>query len=289
MRSGYVALIGRTNVGKSTFLNAVLGRKISIVSSRPQTTRRQILGIKTSPRGQIVFFDSPGIHVPHHELNRKMMKHVHDSFSAANLILYFKTVEDRRRDSFVLDLMGGVDTPVFLILNKIDRFNRNRALEAIQFHKDDYTYREIVPISALRGDNLQHLEDMIFGYLPAMPALYPGDTTTLQSEKYYLSEIIREKLLQQVRDEIPFTTHVYIEEYRSEEQIQYLKAVIVVEQNSQKKIVIGQGGSMVKKIGTLARRDLEDYFSKKVFLELQVKVMPRWRDSHPILNELINR
>ena len=275
-------------MGKSTFLNAMMERKISIVSQRPQTTRRQILGVKTTKKGQIVFFDSPGIHVPHHELNKKMMKHVHHTFSVANLICYFKSVDERRKDPFVIGLLKEMKIPVFLILNKIDRFKKTRALEAIEFYKDDYPFAEIVPVSALRGDNMDYLQNLIYRYLPRMPNIYPEDTHTLQSEKYYLSEIIREKLLLQVRDELPFTSHVYITELESRDRLRYIKAAVAVEKRSQKKIVIGRQGQMLKKIGTLARRDLEEYFGQKVFLELVVKVIPNWRDSHVILKDLIN-
>ena len=287
-KSGYVALIGRTNVGKSTFLNAMLDMKISIVSDKPQTTRRQILGIKTTKRGQIVFFDSPGIHVPHFELNKKMMKHVHSSYNDADIILYFKSVDEKRKDEFITSLLENASKKTFLIINKIDKYNKGRALEAINFFKDEYKWDEIIPISALKRLNLENLEKLIYDYLPEMPNLYPEDEYTIQSEKYYISEIIREKLLNQTRDELPFSTSVYVEEMEKKDRIVLIRAIILVDRVSQRKIIIGKRGNLIKEIGTTARLDLQEYFDKKVFLELFVKVSPNWRNSPHLIKDMLN-
>lgn len=284
--SGYVALIGRTNVGKSTFLNTIMEAKISIVSNKPQTTRKQILGIHTSPRGQIVFFDCPGVHVPYFKLNEKMMKDVHSSLMDANLILYFIDIADKKKDDFIMELIKQTDKPIFLIINKIDKFSKSKILEVIAATKDIHPWAEIVPISAKNNISIDLLEDLIYKYLPEGEGFYPEEESTLQTEKFYVSELIREKLLNQVEEELPFTTTVQIEELTKKENVIYIRAEIYVESPSQKKIVVGKKGNIVKIIGQLARIDLEDYFEKKVFIDLFIKVVPNWRNSPGILSQL---
>jgi len=285
-KSGYVALIGRTNVGKSTFLNRIMETKVSIVSDKPQTTRKQILGIKTTNKGQIVFFDSPGIHIPQYKLNERMMKDVHNSLLDADVILYFIDVADKRKDSFIIDLIKNSDKPAFIIINKIDKFKKSKALDRINDVKDVLGWAEIVPISALTGTNVELLEDLIFKYLPEGENFYSEEEYTLQTEKFFVSELIREKVLNLTRDELPFTTFTKVHEITDKEKVVYIRAEIFVETKSQKKIVVGNKASLIKQIGETGRKDLEDYFDKKVFLELFVKIAPNWRNSSVVLAEL---
>lgn len=284
--SGYVALIGRTNVGKSTFLNAIMEAKIAIVSSKPQTTRKQILGIKTTEKGQIVFFDSPGIHKPHFRLNEKMMKDVYASLTDADLILYFIDISDRKQDEFVLSLLKDLKKNVFLVINKIDKFGKGKILQKIDQFKDVYPWTEIVPISALKEINLDLLEELIYKYLPENQGFYPDDELTLQTEKFYAAELVREKVLLMAEDELPFTTTVKVEEITDKEKVLYIRAEIYVESLSQKKILVGKHGNFVKLVGKLARKELEDYYYRKVYLDLFIKVVANWRNSPFILSQL---
>lgn len=286
MNSGYVALIGRTNVGKSTFLNAVLQSKISIVSNKPQTTRRQILGIKTTPKGQIIFFDSPGIHKPQFKLNEKMMKDVYGSMQDADLILYFVEIDDTRHDEFILSMLEKLNKKTFLVINKIDKYKKSKILDRINDAKDMFPWAEIIPISALEEINTDLLEELIYKNLPEGEYYYPEGETTLQTEYFYVSEMIREKILNLTRDELPFTTSVIIEEIKDKEKVMYVRAVIMVETRSQKKIVVGKQGQMIREIGETARHDLENYYDRKVFLELFVKIVANWRNSPVILKEI---
>jgi GTP-binding protein Era len=284
--SGYVALVGRTNVGKSTFLNAIMESKISIVSDKPQTTRRQILGIKTSERGQIVFFDSPGIHKPYFKLNEKMMKDVHSSLLDADLILYFIEIDDQREDDFAVGLFQDPNKPVFLVINKIDKYGKAKVLSRIDRFKDTYKWAEIVPLSALTGMNMDLIEDLIYKYLPENEGFYPEEESTLQTEKFYVAELIREKVLVTAKAELPFTTTVKVEEITDKEKVIYIRAEIYVETLSQKKILVGKHGNFIKNIGEMARKDLEDYFDKQVYVDLFIKVVPNWRNSPHILSQI---
>lgn len=284
--SGYVALIGRTNVGKSTFLNAILETKVSIVSNKPQTTRKQILGIKTTKYGQIIFFDSPGIHKPYFKLNERMMKDVHASLVDADLVLYFMEMDDQREDDFAISLFENIGKPIFLVINKIDKYNKAKVLEKIERFKDAYKWSEIIPLSALKGANMDLIEELIYKYLPENENFYPEEEWTLQSERFYVSEMIREKVLNSAEAELPFTTTVKVEEITDKEKIMYIRAEIYVETNSQKKILVGKHGNFVKHVGETARKDLEDYFEKQVYLDLFIKVVPNWRNSPHILSQL---
>jgi len=285
-KSGYVALIGRTNVGKSTFLNRVMETKVSIVSDKPQTTRKQILGIKTTDKGQIIFFDSPGIHIPQYKLNERMMKDVHNSLLDADIILYFIDIADKRKDNFIINLIKKSNKPSFIIINKIDKFKKSKALDRINEVKDILHWDEIVPISALTGTNVELLEDLIYKYLPEGENFYSEEEYTLQSERFFVSELIREKVLNFTREELPFTTFTKVHEITDKGKIIYIRAEIFVETKSQKKIVVGNNASLIKQIGETARKDLEDYFDKKVFVDLFVKVSPNWRNSNTILADL---
>ncbi len=285
-KSGYVALIGRTNVGKSTFLNKVMGTKVSIVSDKPQTTRKQILGIKTSEKGQIIFFDSPGIHVPQYKLNQKMMKDVHNSLLDADILLYFVEVADKREDKFIIDMIKNSNKPAFIIINKIDKYKKSKALDMINEVKDILNWSEIVPVSALTGINVDLLEELIYKHLPEGDNFYPEEEYTLQTEKFFVSELIREKILNLTREELPYTTFAKVHEITDKGKIVYIRAEIFVETKSQKKIIVGSKASLIKQIGETGRKDLEDYFDKKVFLDLYVKVSSNWRNSNTILGEL---
>jgi GTP-binding protein Era len=286
--SGYVALLGRTNVGKSTFLNSLMQAKVAIVSNKPQTTRKKILGIKTTERGQIIFFDCPGIHRPHFKLNEMMMKEVRDALHDADLILYFIDIGDPQQDEFVFSLLRQAGKSAFLVINKIDKLNKGRILEKIQEYRDAFPWKEIVPISALHGDNLELIEDLIFQYLPEGEDFYPAEETTLQTESFFVGELIREKVLNWVEDELPFTTTLKVEEIKDRGEVVYVRAEIYVEAPGQKKIVIGKKGNLIKQIGSQGREALEEYFNKKVFLDLHVKIVADWRNSAQVIREIFN-
>jgi GTP-binding protein Era len=284
--SGYVALIGRTNVGKSTFLNCIMKTKVAIVSDKPQTTRKQILGIKTTQQGQIIFFDSPGIHKPYFKLNEKMMKDVHASLLDADLVLYFIEIDDQQEDEFAISMFEHAGKPVFLVINKIDKYSKAKVLAKIDRFKDAFAWSEIVPLSALKGINVDLIENLIYKYLPENDYFYPDEEYTLQTEKFYISELIREKLLINSKAELPFTTTVKLEEITDKKEIVYIRAEIYVENLSQKRILVGKKGNFVKHIGELARKELEEYFDKKVYLDLFIRIVPNWRNSPHILSQM---
>ncbi|MDD8021042.1 MAG: GTPase Era [Acidobacteriota bacterium] len=305
-RTGYVALVGRPNSGKSTLLNALLGQKIAIVSNKPQTTRISLLGIKTTSRGQIIFIDNPGIHKPLHLMNRRMMNYVYSSLETADLILLLIEANKKfgQGDRYVLDILKKVRTPVFLLINKIDLVKKDKLLPVIDKYKDLFPFREIIPISALKGDNLDLLENLIYAYLPQAGKIYSDEEITDQSERFLLSEIIREKILNLVEEELPYTTAVVIRSIerprasdsspKGEESpgssssgnqpLTRIKADILVEKESHKGIIIGRHGSMIKTIGTQARKEIEDILESRVFLELSVRVREKWRDSEEVLD-----
>ena len=285
--SGYVALLGRTNVGKSTFINAMMGIKVAIVSDKPQTTRKRILGIKTSEKGQIIFFDCPGIHKPHFKLNELMMKAVNDALFDADLILYFIDLAFPREDDFVFSLLEKAHKKVFLVINKIDKLNKGKVLEKIEHEKDLFPWQEIVPISALKGDNLELIEDLIFANLPEGENFFPDDACTQQSENFFVGELIRENMLPWIEDELPFTTTIKVEEIKDRGEIILVRAEIYVESRAQKKIVVGKNGAMIKKIGQQARQTLETHYGKKVYLDLFVKIVPGWRNSSQVIRDLL--
>jgi len=305
--TGYVALIGRPNVGKSTLLNSLLGQKIAIVSDKPQTTRVSILGIKTTDRGQIIFIDNPGIHKPLHLMNKRMMNYVYSSLETANLILLLidATKKFGHGDQYALHILKKVSPPVFLLINKVDLIKKENVLLLIDSYKDLFPFKEIVPVSALKGDNLDRLEKLVYDYLPEAEKIYSDDEISDQSERFLLSEIIREKVLNHVEEELPYTTAVVIQsidriempekpaslnagDIRSESgrkgRLVRLKAEILVEKENHKGIIIGRKGSMIKIIGSEARKEIEEILESKVFLELRVKVREKWRDSEEILD-----
>jgi GTP-binding protein Era len=297
MNSGTVALVGRPNAGKSTLLNRILGRKVAIVSDKPQTTRISILGIKTGDRGQIVFIDNPGIHKPLHGLNRRMMNFVFTSLQTADLVCLLVDAAQPfgHGDAYALEILKDVSKPLFLLLNKVDLIRKDKLLPLIDRYKDLLAFKEIIPISALKGINLDRFEDCLYRVLPEADRLYAADEITDQSQRFFLAEIIREKLLARVEQELPFVTAVLLEqiEERSAETpegqaprppVIYLQASILVEKDSQRKIVIGRHAQLLKAIGTEARREIEDILKTRIYLDLQVKVRPRWRDSADVLD-----
>jgi GTP-binding protein Era len=296
-KTGYVALVGRPNTGKSTLLNALLGQKVAIVSDKPQTTRISILGIKTTDKGQTIFVDNPGIHKPLHTLNKRMMNFVYSSLETSDVVCLLIDATERfgHGDEFVLETLRRVKTPVFLLINKVDVVRKDKVLPIIDHYKDIFPFREIIPISALRGINLDVLERLITEILPVAPKLYSDEEISDQSERFLFAEIVREKILKYVTEELPFVTAVYIETIEKKEQADWKKegqtrpvtliqASIFVEKDNHRKIVIGRHGSLIKQVGIEARREIEEYIGHKIYLDLQVRVRERWRDSEDVLD-----
>ena len=291
MKAGFVALIGRPNAGKSTLLNRLVGAKLAIVSDKPQTTRTRIVGVKHRADAQIVFVDTPGIHRPLHRMNVRMVDAAVDAARDVDVVgLIVDVVEPPGKgDRFVLDLLQDVKAPVFLILNKIDRIRKPRLLPLIQQYAAMERFAEIVPVSATTGENVDRLERAIVERLPEGEPLYPEDYLTDQPERVLAGELVREKLLQFTRAELPFSSAVVVdrfEEASGDGGLLKLYCTIVVERESQKPIVVGRGGEMIKRIGTAAREDLERFFGTRVFLDLHVRVKSEWREDDAVLNRI---
>jgi GTP-binding protein Era len=291
MKSGFVSFIGRPNAGKSTLLNRLVGTKLAIVSDKPQTTRNRILGVRNYPDAQVVFLDTPGIHRPLHRMNVRMVDTAMDTMREVDVLgLVVDAAEPAGKgDRFVLDLVKDTKAPVFLILNKIDLMKKSRLLPLMQQYSELGDFAEIVPVSAATGDNVDRLERAIIDRLPEGDALYPPDYLTDQPERFFAGEIVREKLLQFTHAEIPFSSAVVVdrfEEAEGDKGILKLYCTIVVERESQKPIVVGRGGDMIKRIGTAAREDLQKFFATRVFLDLHVRVKSEWREDDNVLNEI---
>jgi GTP-binding protein Era len=288
-RSGTVALVGRPNAGKSTLLNAMLDKKVAIVSAKPQTTRNRIIGILTEERGQIVFFDLPGVHRPMHKMNSRMMLEVRSALEEVDLVLHLvdASVPWGGGESFLFELLEPVKPPVLGLLTKIDLVHPKEALlPLIEAYHDQRPGASVLPISAPKGDGLEGLLDEILNLLPEGPPLYPDDVTTTQSERFFIAEVVREKLLHRTRNELPYTTGVVVDYLEESDTLLRVDAVIYVERKSQKGIVIGKGGRMIKAVGQDARIELERLLGIKIYLELHVKVHPRWRDDVRVLREM---
>jgi GTP-binding protein Era len=287
-RSGTVALLGRPNAGKSTLMNHLLGEKVAIVSDKPQTTRHRIVGILTEPRGQIVFHDTPGIHRPLHRLNRQMVDQALEAMMRADLVclLVDAAVPPGKGDAYLLDLVRRARSPRFLLLNKIDRIRKDRLLPLMERYGESGLFEEILPLSALTGDGAQRLLDLLFARLPEGPPLYDPELLTVHPERFLAAERIREKVLEHTRDELPFTTAVVLEGWQEEGELTRIHAAVLVEREGQKGILVGRGGAMIRAIGTAARLDLEEFLGRRVFLDLQVRRSPRWREDHRVLAEL---
>ena len=299
MKVGYVALIGRPNVGKSTLLNKMLGQKVASTSDKPQTTRISILGIRTTQKGQIIFVDNPGIHKPLHNLNKRMMSFVYSALETSNLVnlLIDSTLKFGHGDEFVLEILKNISTPIFLLINKVDIVKKEKILLLIDKYKDLLNFKEIIPISALKGTNLDILEDLIYDNLPEAQKIFSDDEISDQSQRFLLSEIVREKVLSHVKQELPFVTAVYMDKLEDEikdsspnalsgkkKQVQYINATIFVEKETHRRIVIGKHGRLIKTIGTQARQELEHILGTRVYLDLWVKVKEKWRDSPDVLD-----
>lgn len=279
-KSGFIALVGRPNAGKSTLLNELLDQKLAIITNKPQTTRNVIKGIRTDDDSQLIFLDTPGIHKPRHKLGGAMVKNTYSSFSDADII--YHVIDGTQKfgpgDQFILKKLEALDKPVFLVINKVDILDKDLLIEIIVEWKDHFDYKEIVPISALRDDNVERLVSVTKEYLPDDLQYYPEDITTDQDPEFLIGEIVREKLINQMEEEIPHSLAVVIDEYEKKENVHLIDAVVIVERESQKGIVIGKGGHVLKEVGTQARKDLEHILKGKVYLSLHVKVEKDWRN-----------
>ena len=289
-RSGYVALVGRPNAGKSTLLNRLVGEKIAAVSNKPQTTRFKILGIVNRPDGQIVLVDTPGVHKPGYELNRRMMAAVHDALMGVDLVCLIRdaSVSTGNGDRFVLDLVKQSDKPTLLLLNKTDRLkDKSKLLPLIELYQQEKDWQAIVPISALKGDQIEALLVEMIKHLPEGDPIFSEDEFTDQPMRVLAAEIVREKLLEQTGDEIPYVTAVITERWEDErEDFTRINCAIFVERESQKRIVIGHGAQRLKHVGTRARHDIEKMLGHRCHLELFVKVEEDWRERQHLLDEM---
>ncbi|HEY0428400.1 MAG TPA: GTPase Era [Pyrinomonadaceae bacterium] len=289
-RSGYAALIGRPNAGKSTLLNHLVGEKIAAVSNKPQTTRHKIQGVVTLDDGQIVFVDTPGVHKPGFLLNRRMMAAVHDAILSVDVIVLMRdvSVSTGNGDRFVLDLIKQSEKPAVLVLNKIDKIkDKGALLPVIEFYSKEYEFAEIVPVSALKGEAIDNLLRQIVKHLPEGEPIFEADELTDQSVRTIVAEMVREKILESTGEEIPYVTAVVTERFdESNPQVPKIFCAIYVERASQKKIIIGKGGARIKDVGIKARKDIEKLIGKKVFLQLFVKVVEDWRNQERSLDEI---
>lgn len=288
-RCGFVAIIGRPNVGKSTLLNHILGQKLSITSRKPQTTRHQVLGIKTEDEVQAIYVDTPGMHLKEEKaLNRYMNKTASAAIKDVDLILF---LVDRDRwtddDEMVLRILENARSPVVLVINKVDRLDdKGQLLPLITELQAKYKFADVVPVSALQGHNREELEKVIARFLPENPHMYPEDQITNRSERFLAAELVREKIMRQLGEEIPYSMTVEIEEFTESPRLLEISALILVERDGQKKIIIGEGGSRLRQIGTEARKDMERAFDNKVMLRLWVKVKSGWSDDERALRSL---
>jgi GTP-binding protein Era len=291
VKCGFVSFIGRPNAGKSTLVNRLVGEKLAIVSDKPQTTRNRILGVRNYPDAQVIFLDTPGIHRPLHRMNVRMVDAALETIHEVDILGVVVDASERfgRGDRYVLDLIKDVDKPLFLILNKIDLIKKTRLLPIIEQFSTEGRFAEIVPVSATTGLNVDRLERALIDRLPEGPALYPEDYLTDQPERVMAAEIVREKLLQFTHAEIPFSSAVIMDRFEEpvgKDGLLRLFCTIVVDRESQKPIVVGRNGEMIKKIGTAAREELERFFATRVFLDLHVRVRTDWREDERVLHDL---
>lgn len=289
-KSGFISIIGRPNVGKSTFMNKVLGQKVAIMSDKPQTTRNKVQGVYTTDDSQMIFIDTPGIHKPKHQLGEHMMKVARNTLRETEVILFIVNVSEEigRGDEFIIDMLKNTKTPIILVLNKIDLVHPDELIKQIEVYKDKLSFSDIVPISALQGNNIDKLLEVIVGYLPEGPMYYPADRVTDHPEHFIVGELIREKALHLTSQEIPHAIGVEVERMKADKEGGKLKvqATIYVERDSQKGMVIGKGGKMLKEIGKRARVDIENLLGSKVYLELWVKVQKDWRNKSSFIRNL---
>ncbi|MEK6268473.1 MAG: GTPase Era [Planococcus sp. (in: firmicutes)] len=282
-KSGFISIIGRPNVGKSTFLNRVVGQKIAIMSDKPQTTRNKVQGVVTTNDSQMIFIDTPGINEPRHKLGDFMLKVAKNTFREVDVLLFVASGVDRvgKEDRYVLEMLKGIDVPVFLVINKIDQVHPDNLPKIMESYRKEFDFAEAIPISALEGNNVETLLAKINERLPEGPQYYPADQITDHPERFIISELIREKALHLTREEIPHSIAVVIEKIAPDSENKdmiRIQATIMVERDSQKGIVIGKKGVLLKQIGTRARQDIENLLGSKVYLELWVKVQKDWRN-----------
>lgn len=288
-KSGFVTIIGRPNVGKSTLINHIMGEKLSIVSSRPQTTRNNIQTIHTTKEHQIVFVDTPGMHKPRHKLGEYMVKVAKDSVNEVDVVLFLTTPEEEVNagDMHILEQLKECNVPVFLLVNKIDENPENRIAKTLVNYSEVFSFKEIIPMAAINGKNVDKVTDLIEKYLPEGPMYYPEDMITDQQERFIITETIREKALRLLSQEVPHGIAVEIIHMKKDEKGRYnIEANLLCEKDSHKGIIIGKNGAMMKKISTYARQDLEKFLNAPVTLKLWVKVKKDWRDSQFMLKEL---
>lgn len=287
--SGFVAILGRPNVGKSTFLNRVVGQKIAIMSDKAQTTRNKIQGIYTEDDAQIVFIDTPGIHKPHSRLGDFMVESALSTLNEVDAVLFMVNATQKRGrgDDFIIERLKNVKKPIYLVINKIDQIHPDKLLQIMDDYRNTLDYAEVFPISALEGNNCPELIESLVNTVPEGPQYYPADQITDHPERFIAGELIREKVLELTREEVPHSVAVVVDRiHREDDEKVLVQATIVVERNSQKGIIIGKGGKMLKQIGVKARKDIELMLGDKVYLELWVKVQPNWKDRQVDLQAL---
>lgn len=287
-KSGFVAIVGRPNVGKSTLLNRIVGQKIAIMSDKAQTTRNKIQGVYTTEEAQLIFIDTPGIHKPKHRLGDFMVETAYSALREVDAVLFMIAADDKRGrgDDFIIERLKNVDSPVYLIINKIDKVHPDQLLGIIDDYRQQMDFKEIIPISATEGNNFETLMKTLVSQMPEGPQYFPDDQITDHPEYFIVSELVREKVLLLTRDEVPHSVAVVVDSMkRNEDDKVHIQATIIVERDSQKGIIIGKGGKMLKNIGSKARRDIELLLGDKVYLELWVKVQKDWRDKQIYLTD----
>jgi GTP-binding protein Era len=302
VKSGFVSFLGRPNAGKSTLLNCIVGQKLAIVSDKPQTTRTRVVGVKNYPPpspeaaaagqvgGQVVFVDTPGVHKPTHRMNVRMVDVAVEAMRDVDVVVLLvdASVPPGTGDRFLLQMLKDVKKPVILGLNKVDQVAKPKLLPIIDQYQQAYAFAEIVPLSARDGTNVDTLESLLLKYLPEGEPLYPPEYLTDQSERFFVAEVVREQVLQNTHDELPFSTAVVVDRFEEagDDGIMKLYCTILVDRESQKPIVVGKGGAMIKAIGTVARAELQAHFAARVYLDLHVKVKSEWRDDDRLLDEI---
>ena len=290
MKAGFVALVGRPNAGKSTLLNRLVGQKLAIVSDKPQTTRNRIAGVRQYPEGQIVFLDTPGVHKPLHRLNVRMVDAALDTLKEVDVIAVIVDGSEPggAGDRFLMDVVKKAKAPRVLVLNKVDLCDKASLLPRLAGYEREVGFADLVPVSAKTGENIDRLEAVLLSHLPEGDPLYPEDYLTDQPERFFVAELIREQVLQQTHDELPFATAVVVDKFEEpdEKGLMRLFCTILVDRESQKPILVGRAGSRIKEIGTAARKELQQFFDTRVFLDLHVKVREGWREDERMLDSL---
>ncbi len=287
MKSGFVSFVGRPNVGKSTLLNSILGKRVAITSDKPQTTRNMIQGIYNDKDTQIVFVDTPGIHKPKSKLGKVLNKQAYFTINDVDIVVMVVDISEKigTGDKFVIDVLKNIkDKPVFLVINKIDKLPKEEILKKIDEYQKLYDFSEIIPVSARKKDNTDRLLEVLKKYLPDNIKYFDDNTITSSSPSFIISEFIREKVLDLTSEEVPYAITVLVENLEEDERSISVNASVVVDRENLKKIIIGKRGSMIKEIGIRSRKEIEMYFNKKVYLELFVKVVPKWREKDKFLN-----